>query len=209
MKQYLTMALAIAFIGLAISLVVMKRADNAQHDADASAIDDFSNRLDSAQIQIASDKGTMLTLSNSLGECRSASSTLSNQLTEAASTIAVHTQQITNLTRHVAETESEKQALGQRVMDLTNQLAGLASQRALTETNLAQANNDYALLENRFRRNVAERLVVERKFNNLTELEGQVWYLKQNPNVTVTAESIYAGLDVEVKSNAVHVITPN
>ncbi len=212
MKHYLSIALTLAFIGLVISFIVMKRGDNAQHETDAATIADFSNRLDTAQIQIAFCKGTMLTLSNRLDESRSASLTFSNQVIEAESTLALDTEQITNLTGQVAELTSENQSLrtsGQRVMDLTNRVADLARQIALAGTNLDQANKNYALLEERLRRDVAERLVVDRKFNNLTALQGQIWYLQQNPAAAISAESIYAGLDVEVTSNGVHVIAPN
>ena len=208
MKQYLSTALALVCTVLVISLVVMKRGDNAQHDNDAGAIADFSNRLDSAQTQIAICKGTMLTLSNSLDESRSALLTFSNHLIEAESTIVLDTEQITNLNRQVAEVESENQTLGRRVMDLTNQMAGFTSQIALTEASLDQANKDYALLENRLRRDVAERIVVERKFNNPLELQAQMQKLKKNPAEVISADSIYAGLDVEVKSNTLHVISP-
>jgi hypothetical protein len=34
-------------------------------------------------------------------------------------------------------------------------------------------------------------------------------YLKQHPAAVISANSIYAGLDVEVLSNAFHVIAPN
>ncbi len=209
MKHYLSLALALACISLVIALVEMKRGDDAQQENDAGAIADYSNRLDTAQIQIAFCKGTMLTLSNRLDESRSASLTFSNQLTDAESAIALGTEQITNLNRQVAEVKSENQTLDQRDMDLTNQVAGLTRQIALTGTNLAQANKDYALLENRLRRDVAERVVADRRFNNLTELRGQEWYLEQNPTAAISAESIYAGLDVEVKSNTFHVIAPN
>jgi chromosome segregation ATPase len=148
-------------------------------------------------------------ISNRLDESRSASLTFSNQLMEAQSTIALDTEQITRLNGQVAAAESGNQTLGQQVMDLTNQLAGLARQMGLTQTNLAQANKDHALLENRLRRDVAERIVVERKFNNPLELQAQIQNLKTNPAVVISAESIYAGLDVEVKSNAVHVISPD
>jgi chromosome segregation ATPase len=209
MKQYLSMVLALACAVLVISLIVMKRGDNAQHANDAGAIADFSNRLDSAQMQIATGKGTILTLSNSLDESQSASLTISNHLIEAESAIALNAEQITNLNRHVAEVESENQTLGRRVMDLTNQMAGLTSQIASTGTNLDQANKDYALLENRLRRDVAERIVVERKFNNPLELQAQMQKLKKNPAGVISSESIYAGLNVEVKSNTVHVISPD
>jgi chromosome segregation ATPase len=210
MKQYLSTVLALVCAVLVISLIVMKRGDNAQHENDAGAIVNFSNQLDSAQIQIATCKGTILTLSNSLDESRSASLTFSNHLIEAESAIVLDTEQITNLNRQVAEAESENQTLGRRVMDLTNQMAGLTRQIALTETNLDQANKDYALLENRLRRDVAERIVVERKFNNLSELQAQMQKLKKNPAAAISSGSIYLGLDVEVKSNGtLHVISPD
>ena len=209
MKHLLSTALALVCIALVISLVVTKRGDNVQRESDAGAVTDFSNRLDSAQIQIATYRAAMLTLSNYLDESRVVSLTLSNHLAEAGSTVARDTEQITNLTRQVAEVASENQALRQHAADLTNQLADLTSQIALTGTRLAQANMDYALLENRLRRDVAERAVVERKFYNLSELQAQMEKLKNNPGGDVSAGSIYAGLDVEVTSNGVHVISPN
>lgn len=209
MKEYLTTVLVLACAALIVILFVMKGGDNAQHEKDATAIAGFSNRLDSAQTQLAICNGTILTLSNSLNACQSASTTFSNQLTEAQSTVALDAGQMTNLTRQVAETESEDQALGRRVMNLTNQVAGLAAQLASTGANLVQADKDYALLENRLRRDVAERVVVERKFDNLLELQAQMQHLKKHPVEMVTADSIYAGLGVEVTSNTFHVISPN
>ncbi|MFZ1072275.1 MAG: hypothetical protein WAO21_02460 [Verrucomicrobiia bacterium] len=208
MKYYLTMALAVACTALVISIIGIKRSDNAQLEIEAVAIADYSNQLDTAQIQIATCKGAMLILSNSLDSYQSATSTLSNLLTQAGATIDSDAEQITNLNRQVAEVESENQTLSQRVMDLTNQMAGLTGQIALTATNLDQANKDYALLEERLREDVAERVVVERKFFNLSELQTQLDYLKTHPGGDVSAETIYADLDVEVKSNAVHVLYP-
>jgi chromosome segregation ATPase len=209
MKQFLPTALALVCTVLVVFLIVMKRGDNAQHESDAGTIADFSNRLDSAHTDLAFYIGTTITLSNRLDEAQSASSAFSNQLIEAESTIALGAEQITNLNQQVTQVESENQTLSQRVMDLTNQLAGLASQIASTETNLDQANKDYALLENRFRRDVAERVVLERKFNNLSVLQAQIQELKEYPFGVISPESIYAGLDVEVKSNKFYVIAPN
>ena len=209
MKSYLSVVLVFICTVLVIALIVMKHADNAQRESDAGVIAGFSNRLDSAQIQVAFCTGTMLSLSNRLDVYQSATLTLSNLLTEASATIALKLEQITNLTRQVAELESENQTSGQRTMDLTNRLAGLASQIALTEASLEQANKNYALLENRLRRDVAARAVAERKFNNLSELQARMEYLKTHPGGETSIESIYAGLDVEVKSNTFHVIAPN
>jgi chromosome segregation ATPase len=210
MKQYLSTVLALVCTVLVIALIVMKRGDNAQHENDAGAIAGFSNQLTSAQGQIASCNGTILTLSNRLDESRSASLTFSNHLIKAESTIVLDTEQITNLNQQVAEMESENQTLGRRVMDLTNQMASLTGLITLTGASLDQANTNYALLENRLRRDVAERIVVERKFNNLSELQAQMQKLKKNPAEAISSDSIYAGLGVEVKSNGTfHVISPD
>jgi hypothetical protein len=221
MKQYLSIALTLVCTLLVISLIMMKRGDDAQHENDAGAIAGFSNQLDSAQTQIAACNGTILTFSNSLNETQAvslesqaASLTFSNRLTEAETTIALDAEQITNLNLQVAELVSGNQTLGQRVMDLTNQMTSqvtaLTRQIALTQTNLDQANKDYLLLENRFRIDVAERLVMQRKFYNREELRAQIQRLKEDPFVQeISEQSIYAGLDVEVKSNTFHVISPD
>jgi chromosome segregation ATPase len=207
MKHYLSIVLALACTALVVSLIVMKRGDNAQHENDAGAIAGFSNRLDSAQAQITVCNGMILVYSNRLDESQSASLTFSNLLIEAESAMVLDTEQITNLNRQVTEVESENQTLGRRVMDLTNQMAGLTSQIASNEAGLNQANKDYALLENCLRRDVAERVVAERKFYNPLELQTQMQKLKKNPAEAISAENIYRGLDVEVKSNGtLHVI---
>lgn len=206
--KFLSGIFALGCLVLVISLIVVKRGDNAQHENDVGALADCSNRLTLAQAQITGCNEMILAVSNRLDESLSASLAFSNQLAEAQSAVDLDTNQIAGLTRQVAVAESEKQTLNRQVMDLTNQVAGLAGQIALTTSNLNQANKDYALLENRLRRDVAERLVAERKFNNPSELQGQLKYLKTHPAEQVSADSIYAGLDVEVRSNAFHVIAP-
>jgi chromosome segregation ATPase len=178
---------------------------------------DLSNRLTSAQSQVAMRDGTILTYSNRLDESLSASMAFSNQLLEAQSAIVSGKEQITNLSRQVAEAELQNQTLGRRVMNLTNQIARGTNEIALLEASLTQTNRDlvqagkdYVLLENRFRMNVAERTVVERKFNNPMELQAQIKKLKKNPAGVISTDSIYAGLNVVVSSNgSCHVMAPN
>jgi chromosome segregation ATPase len=204
MKNYLSTFLALACVVLVVSVVMIKRNDSAQHDNDAATIADFSNKLDSAQTDIAIGGGKILTLSNRLDESQSAALMFSNRATAAESEIILASEQITNLNKQIAELEPQIPALNQRITDLTNQMAGLVGQIAVVETNLTQANRENDLLGNRLRR------VVERKFNNLAELQTQMEKLKKSgPADLISAESIYAGLDVEIKSNGVvHVISP-
>lgn len=205
MKTLVSTVLSAVCVLLAVIFVVVKRDDNAQHETDAAAITNYSNRLDLASSAIVVRDGTILNLSNRLDQCQSASLALSNQLTAA---IALDADQITNLNRQVAEMTTENQTLSRQVTSFTNQVAGLTQQNTRTEASLArtnqdlmQARKDYSLLENRLRRDVAERVIVERKFNNSSELQAQIEKLKQHPAGEISAESILAGLDVEVNSN--------
>jgi chromosome segregation ATPase len=210
MKQYLPAVLALTCVVLGITLFMMKHSDDAQHQTDVTTIGDFSNQLDSAQLQIANYRGAIITLSNRLDECRLASVTFSNNLMEAeAVVVAKNMEQITNLNEQLAAVQSENQTLGQQITDLTNQIAGLTNQIALTDANLMDANKKNVLLDHCLRQDVAERVVVERKFNNPAELQAQLKNLKKNPAREVTAQSIYAGLNVEVTSNGFHVVSPN
>ncbi len=217
MKQSLPVALTLVCIVLVAALFFVKQGDNARHDNDTASIVDFSNRLDSAQLQIATDTGALILATNAFDTFRVTAQTFSNQLTQAQSARVLSADQITNLNRQVAELQSEKQGLqalqvaaDRQVMDLTNQMAGLAQQLALTRTNLAQAGRDYSLLENRLRQDVAQRVMVERKFNSPSELQAQIENLQWNAPQAVSDRSIYAGLDVQVRADgSFRVLAPN
>lgn len=214
MKSYFSTALGLVFVAMIVAFIVVKRGDNARHDADTTSLVDFSNRLDSAQTRIAICEGKITVLSNSLDEARSATSTFSNRVTETESSLALGTEQVSVLAWQLAQSQSENQALNQNLTELTSQMTNyvtvLTNRLATVQASLAEENKNSALLSNRLRRDVAERLVIERKFNNLSELQAQLEYLKWNPAVELSAESIYAGLNVEVRSNGTfHVTSPN
>jgi septal ring factor EnvC (AmiA/AmiB activator) len=217
MKQFLTVVLALVCIALVIAVVMIKRGDDAQHDTDTGVITDFSNRLDTAQGQVAYYNGQTMILSNSLDAYQSVALTFSNSLQEAESNIASDLEQITNLNRQVTEVQSENVAWGQHATDLTNQMAVLSNQLAVTQASLVQTNQDldqaykdYGLLENRYRMSVAEQVVTERRFYNPAELKAQLVRLKEYPFEIISSESIYAGMQVEVNSNgSFHVLPGN
>jgi chromosome segregation ATPase len=196
---------------LAVALMVTKKNDAAALDTATSTITDFSNRLDTAQVQIVAGERSLITLSNALTE---SSVTLSNQLTQ---TIGQQTEQLAALKQQATAAGAEKAALNADLLDLTNQLTALNEKIAATETSLTQTNlaltqlgEDYQLLQNRLQRDVAERLVAERKFRSATQIEAQLQKLNDNPPPVPTTGSIYTGLDVEIRSNGVaHVIAPD
>ena len=217
MKSYSTIALAVVSVVLAAALFTTKHSDNAQMAADAGVIVDFSNRLDTAELHVSERNGKLIILSNALAECQSAGAAVSNRLTAAQAALALNAEQIAKQNQQATAAAAANLALNRRVTELTNQLAGLAAQLALTQTNLAQttqdlaqSRKDYSLLDNRFRRDVAERVVVERKFNTYAEVAEQAKKLWSTSVPLATPESIYKGLDVEVKANGeAHVIAPN
>lgn len=210
----MSIVLALVCLGLAIVLVTTKRSQATQHQNDADAITDYSNKWTAAQTEINTRQDTILTLSNSLDETVSNSLAVSNRMSAALSTMASEKeQQSTNLNRRVAEAESENQTLVQRVNELTNQLAGFSQVIVSNRASMNTASNDffknYTLLENRLRRDVAERVLVERQFNNPTELRTQLDKLKGSAPRSVTPQNIYQGLDIEVESNGTfHVVSP-
>jgi chromosome segregation ATPase len=216
MKPYLTVILVVISVLLAVALVMTKRSDSADLDLASISIADFSNRLDTATLQVNIAQGGILNLSNLLVEATSASVTFSNQLTDAQSTNTVQADQITSLTRQLADITAADQALSADLLNATNQLTALRAQFAQSQTSLAQTTadyaqfrKDYALLQNRFERDVAERTLLARKFNNLAELQSQMEKLYLNPADQVAPADFYKGLDVEVRSNGIaHVIAP-
>jgi len=216
MKHLSSVILGLVCLGLAVFLFVSKRNNDAQHETDAEAITSTSNLLSSCQTEVAAFKEEAITLSNRLETCQSTSLTFSNGLTEAKSALATTKEgldrQIADLnrqiTRQTAQSETEKQASNQRIADLANQNAELTNQIASVRASLLQGNKDYVLLENRFRRDVAERVIVERKFNNRTELKAQLEYLQWNSSTEISEDRIREGLNVIVKSNLCYVIAP-
>ena len=216
MKHLSTVILGLLCVGLAVFLFVSKRNYDAQHEKDAEAITSASNLLSSSQAEVATFKGQVITLSKRIETCQSTSLTYSNEWVEAQSALATAKEglerQITDLnqqiTRQSTQLETEKQASSQRIADLTHQLAELTNQIASVQASLLQANKDYVLLENRFRRDVAERVIAERRFINRTELKAQMEYLQRNPSKEISEDRIREGLNVVVKSNLCYVIAP-
>jgi predicted nucleic acid-binding Zn-ribbon protein len=212
-KHLLTVILGLLCLGLAIALFASKRDNDAQHEKDAETINSASNLLSSSQSEVAGFKGNVTTLSNRLETSQSTSLTFSNQLIEAKSALATAKEaserQITDLNRRSTQLETEKQASSQHIADLTNHISDLTNQIASAQASLLQANKDYALLENRFRRDVAERVIVERRFYNRQELKAQLENLQWNPAREISEYRIREGLDVVVgKSNLCYVIAP-
>jgi len=181
-----------------------------------NTLTNFSNRLDSAQANFANSLNAFITISNTLNDCESVALAFSNQLTTAQTTLATQTDQTAELNHQLTVANANKKLLADNLTTMTNQLLALNKQLATTQAQLTQTNmvldkilTDYVLLQNRFLRDVAARVVVERRFNNLREVQKQEQRLLTRPAPEVTDGSIYAGLNVQVTSNGIaQVIAP-
>lgn len=210
MKLALIIVLALVAGGLAFWLFQTKQQATAQFAADAGVITDFSNQVNAAQAEIVRRDGSLVTLSNALAECSVSAQAISNQLAAVQADNLQQTEKITGLDHQVAQLTTEKQALFQQAAELTNQLTAVQTKLTQTAASLTEVSRQFGLLENRFRRDVAERTVLERRFNMIPELDAQIAKLQLHPGEWPSPESIYAGLGVEVLSNGnVHVISPD
>jgi chromosome segregation ATPase len=213
MKYLLPLILGLFCLGLAIALFSSKRDNEAQQERYAETITTASNLLVSAEKEVAAFKGNVITLSNRLETSQSTSLTFSNQLIESQSALATTKEgfdrQIADLKTQSTQLETEKQDSSQHIAELTSHISDLTNQLASAQTNLFQADKDYALLENRFRRDVAERVIVERRFYNRRELKAQLEMLQWYPGKEISEDRIREGLNVVVgKSNLCYVISP-
>jgi len=216
MKNKLSIALGLLAVSLIGVLALTKSSDNSHLTEANNTLTNFSNRLDSAQANFANSLNAFITISNTLNDCESVSLAFSNQLTVAQTTLATQSGQIDNLNHQLAAAAAEKQTLAANLNDLTNQLALLNTKLATTQAQLTQTNlvlnqilTDYVLLQNRFLRDVGARVMAERRFNNLLAVQAQEKYLLKNPAQAISAESIYADLNVQVTSNGIaQVVAP-
>src|SRR5581483_9564887 len=119
-KTIVTVILLVACIGLAVALVIVKSQQGRQQQADAQAIETFSNQLSAAQDQINGLNQVNVLLTNDLESSRVTSSSLSNELDEARTAIARAEQQttlaeaqVTNLARQVRKLEAANTVLEQ------------------------------------------------------------------------------------------------
>jgi chromosome segregation ATPase len=205
--------LALVCVVLVVALFMTKGRDNTRHENDVTTITTFSNQLFTTQTEVDIYRGNVMILSNRLDDCQTTALTLSNQLNTVNSNLTSAKEENSKLTGQFNQSKSENEVLRRNIETLTGYIVTLTNQiatvQARAQASLSEANDNYARLENRFRRDVAERLVTERKFNNLQALKAQMDYLKSNPEKEVSTQTIYAGLDVVVKSNLVYVISPN
>ena len=177
--------LAVAAVGLAVALFIVKKQGDDQHAADTSSINDLSKQVVDANKHLDELGQANVALTNDLAVSRqqlAASGAqvaqLSNSLTAAAATLATvktsFQNQVTNLTLRINELEVQNSALDRRAAELTNAIAQLNATIAETQKRLTSSETNRKFVEQELQKQLAQKAELERKFNDLGTLRAQV-----------------------------------
>jgi chromosome segregation ATPase len=187
--------LAVACIGLAVALFAIKKQGEEQHNNDLSSINEFSNQVVSANVQLKDLGQANLALTNDLALSRQEAMELSNSL--AAANIVLATDQtnlataqevITNLTYRVSDLEEQNKMLDQRATELTNIIAQLNLSISNTLDKLAISETNTAFLQGELQKQMTQKAELEHKFNDVNEVRAQVKKLKDEIFIAHRAE---------------------
>jgi predicted nucleic acid-binding Zn-ribbon protein len=186
-------------------------------DPQGTNLSDCSNRLDIVNAKVTVRDTQIYSLSNDLATASAAVGDISNQLVQAQATVEDQKTQVGKLTSQLTEVNAQNEALNRSLVEATNQYNTLNQLQQTTKASLEQTNSalvqlqkDYGVLGQRLQEDVAQRLVLERRWRNPQMLSDQVDYMKNSPEETITPERIYAGLNVLVSSNgSVKVLSPD
>lgn len=194
--------LALICIGLLIALFATKKSAEAQRKQDNAAILDFSNQLDTANINLNDLRQVNLMLTNDVSALSQVAETLSNNLTATASTLSTTKAslvtaegQIVNLNGRITDLEAQNKALDERAAELTNRLAELDALITVTQRKLASSETDNAFLTAELQKQLAQKAELQRKFNDLNVLKAQVKKLRDELFVTRRLEWMANGND--------------
>jgi len=177
--------LAVAAVGLAVALFIVKKQGDDQHAVDVSSINDLSKQVVDANKHLDELGQANVALTNDLAVSRqqlaasaAQAAQLSNSLTATTATLAsvkasLQTQ-ITNLNLRVTDLEAQNSALDRRAAELTNALAQLNAAIVETQKQLASSETNRKFVEQELQKQLAQKAELERKFNDLGILRAQV-----------------------------------
>ena len=178
--------LAVAALGLVVALFATKKSAEEQHSTDVVVINDFSNQLVDANVNVKDLRQANLELTNDLAVARTQVLDFSNALASANSTIEdikltlVKAEiQITNLNGQVTDLEAQNKALDKRAVELTNTISQLNERIAITLAQLSISKTNTAFLQGELQKQMAQKAVLEHKFSDISEVRAQLGKLKE------------------------------
>jgi|HubBroStandDraft_3_1064219.scaffolds.fasta_scaffold190596_2 chromosome segregation ATPase len=171
--------------GLLIALIATKKQSNDAHLKDAASILEFSNQLDTANLNLDDLHQVNLMLTNDLASTRQALEAASNNLVQTSGELASakteiesDQNQITNLNGRIGDLETQNKALDDRATMLSNSIISLDDQITTTQQQLATAQTNNTFLSAELEKQMAQKAELERKFNDIDEVRTQVKKLR-------------------------------
>jgi chromosome segregation ATPase len=174
--------LVVVAAGLLIALFATKKQADDQHVKDVTAILEFSNQLDTANINLNDQRQVNLMLTNDLESTRQVlmetSNNLSGQLAGAKAEIENDQNMITNLNGRISDLETQNKALDGRATMLSNNIVVLDAKIAATQRLLATTQTNNAFLAAELQKQMAEKAELERKFSDVDAVRAQLSKLR-------------------------------
>jgi hypothetical protein len=174
--------LVVVAAGLLIALFATKKQADDQHVKDATAILEFSNQLDTANINLNDQRQVNLMLTNDLESTRQVlmetSNNLSGQLAGAKTEIENDQNMITNLNGRISDLETQNKALDDRATTLSNNIVVLDAKIATTQQLLATTQTNNTFLAAELQKQMAEKAELERKFSDVDAVRAQLSKLR-------------------------------
>jgi chromosome segregation ATPase len=180
---------------MVVAVVVEKNRADKQQKKDAYTISDFSNQLATANINLDGLRQVNLILTNDFVAAQQTLTVLSNQYVAASASLSNTTAALKTAQDQIADLEAQNQALDQQVVNMTNTIVNLSTQIAETQMKLVESETNNVFLENELKRQVAERVDLERKFNDLSQVRTQVRKLRDDLLMARRLQWMRAGTD--------------
>jgi chromosome segregation ATPase len=195
-------------LGLGIALIATKRQSSSQHLQEVEKNVVLSNNLVETSDQLGKQRQVNVELETDRAKQKKAFEELTNSYTKVTANL---TQVSSDLARSeaalkasreetakrdakIAELEAQNQALDKQALELSTAITNLTAQIAETKRKLAASEGEKGFLEKELKRLMAEKVELERQFNDLTVLRAQVAKLKEELSIARRLDWIRRGL---------------
>lgn len=214
MKSKVTIVILVLLAALlGILLIYRHSVAEKQKQLDVATIVTLSNDWVQATAKLEEQKKVNALLETNLSKKIDETITLSNQITSAANLLAktqadakaaaeASAAEIAKRDKEISRLETEREDLDKKMIGLNANISSLTSKISETERRLAASEGDREFLLKELKRLQVEKSALERQFNDLAVLRGQVNKLRDELAVARRLDWIRKGLYSDTKKGA-------
>ena len=200
--------LGLVCAGLGLALVVTHKQASEGHLRDAESIETFSNQWVSTknkyedQVMLSSafeeaiekQKHTLADLSNNLTQTSANLQQANTSLAKDEAALKASEEEIKKRDGKIADLEAQNRTLDERATELCNSITNLTTEISSIRRQLASAQGDKVLLEQRLRQLITDKADLERQFSDLSIVRAQMSKLKEELITARRRDWIHQGL---------------